>query len=362
MNLRETSTGSLRTALCGDQVLSVVVAPNFEQRSIGVIEWLLSNRAQLMEEGATLRPLNWLVLTFQGRNSPGFLDGVKGNHARKAMEMLVAEGFNETARHRSLPYPIDEDLLVSEIRAQLGGLGEAHEVLIDFSAIPRNVLFRLMRALSQGRLEPHIARGAELTLAYCWAKGYPEVGNLELIGEIRGQFERRALSEFVSDSDYCELVVLAAGSVHDAYSALASVEQLSRSAQVAVTVIYLVRDENLRESWRQLRNHHGLLHDTTTGWEIDFAFNITHVLDIMQQRMERAAREARQGRTVRVAAAVFGPKPAAVGTQMLVESFRGMGEAEHLSFSLDIFNSMGSQYLSVYSLGVGDLSVYALDG
>lgn len=354
--IQEISIDHLRTCLVGDDPLLVVVAPNFEERSRGLVDAVLSERVRLLTEGISPRPIVWLILVFQGSN-PNFLDGVKGNIARGVVADLRSEGFLAEARLRVLPYPISGQRLISEVNEELRELGPASSSIIDFSAIPRNVLYRLIGSISQGRFEPYIRKDERPILAYCWAKRYPEVRSLELIGEVRGQSSQLPLSEFVKDADYCELTVLAAGSVHDAYSALTAVTPLARSAEVNITTIFFMNPSNLEESWRQLRNHHGLLREASQSGQIEYCYGTDHFLGLVERRLDRAILQARKGREVAFAAAHFGPKPMVVGTQLLLEQ---LGDAP--AFRADMFNSMGTQYLSVYSLGVGGISLYALGG
>lgn len=358
--IREIDNEQLRECMVGTDPVLVVIAPNFEERSRGFVDHVLALRARISDEGLPLRPLRWLVLIFQGDN-PNFLDGVKGHNARKAITELYAEGFEPAVRFKALPYPITGPRLVSEIRDELRDLERVESAIIDFSAIPRNVLYRLIESITQGQFEPHIDAHTSIHLAYCWATSYPDVRNLELIGEIRGQSSQLPLAQFVAGADYCDLTVLAAGSVHDAYGAVTGVRDLARSAVVNLTTIYFMNPWNLDESWKQLRNHHGLLREANNGWQIEYCFGTNHFVDIIERRLERALVESEKGRKVAFAAAHFGPKPMVVATQMILDRFvaRQTGTRR---LRADMFNGMGTQYLSVYSLGVGRLSFFSLDG
>lgn len=362
MKLHELDHRRLRELLIGTDPLLVIAAPNFEQRSRGVVERILATRVRLSDDGFQVRPIEWLLVTFQGAGGANFLDGVKGNMARETQTDILSESKSDHVEFCLIPYPLDEQSLILYLRGGLHGLTVPEVVIIDFSAIPRNILFKLVVAMSRDALVPHIHGDDQVYLTYCWATHYPQMGNLELVGETRGQLSRQPLSSFVEGSDYCEVTVLNAGAVHDAYAALTSVEPITLTGDTSITTVYFVHNFNLRESWRQLHNHHGLLRQAGAGWQVEYAFTVNHVLDIVERSAECALIEARKGRRAVFAAANFGPKPVVVGTQMIVENIMYQASRENLKLDADLFNSMGTQYLSVYSLGVGHVSVFRLAG
>jgi hypothetical protein len=86
-----------------DRPVAIILAPNFESRSISVCEQLVRNlhRRKILQ-----KRVHWFVLTLQGTHPPEILDALKAIHTRAVLSVLRKSGYDgDQVIHRMIPYP-----------------------------------------------------------------------------------------------------------------------------------------------------------------------------------------------------------------------------------------------------------------
>jgi len=228
-------------------------------------------------------------------------------------------------------------------------------VIIDFTSIPRPILTALMEGLASGEL---LRRDISPYLGYTWARAYPEVSAFEDYGRPKGAFSDSTVDELLEGIAHLELVVTTGTSIHEAHAVLGELDRRRGHLTARVRIVNFMNHANLSESWRQLTNHQALL-DASKGWQVEYAFSVRHVLARVNRAWLGAQEAERAGRgPVALLVAPFGPKPISVGVQLLMADLRRTSTAARL----EVLRSSESQYLSVYSLGASDCSLFHYQG
>ena len=348
--IRDTSAG----------LLVVLVAPNFELRSLRLCELILEEIAVARKDGVPVREIRWLIVTLQGRHAHNSLDSVKASYAYRCLDWLSVLA-RQDVRHEVWEYPVTSARLETLFLSLLGDWRPV-TLLADFSALPRNVLFKLLQTLDRhGSRTAGLAAVQQVFLAYSWARSYPDSGSLEAVGNVTGHFSEVSLSDFLRNCEYANIVLVTSGSVHDSFSVINSVAEVRNGRDLTRQVVTFMNSRNFSESWKQLRNHYTILdRSAAEGWIQSYAFSIRQALALFE-RAANAAIKRGVGMDSRLALCTFGPKPLAVGAQLIVEDVRRQALIGR-RVSADLFNSHGSQYLSTYSIGAGAVSVFEYSG
>lgn len=360
-SLRVGDLGSVRSIIrsCSRKQLVVILAPNFEERSTLCCEELLNIIREECPDHPDAVSISWVVFTLQGRHSPTFLDAIKAVNVRKVIRSLQAADRRDKVVHKILEYPIDQGRFVSELALLMHGLSSIDELIVDYSAFPRNLLSALIEEVEKsGGLGSRFPSVGSLTLLYAWSESYPKAAGPELLGEVVGHFSRLPLRSLLEGRNHAEIVIFAAGTTHDTFSLLESVRDNGMGNQIGIHLVNFVHTDNLLESRLKLRNHYTILRDAPLrGVQVRYVFTVRHALAYMRDVAQICAQAVEEGSRSLLAIGSFGPKPIAVGAQFVVQEFLrkcdSVGDAR-----ADVLNSRGSQYLSPYSLGSGKIGVF----
>ncbi|MEA3063260.1 MAG: hypothetical protein QOJ94_3041 [Sphingomonadales bacterium] len=346
------------SALTGDIV--VIIAPNFEERSTAMPKRLIRDFKKANIQRSRVR---WFVLTIQGSHSPEILDAVKAIYTRKVIGRLVDAGYPlERVHHQVVAYPMASEKFTSLLARSFRLLDGPLNLIIDFSALPRNLLSTLLtQVASSGPPAAALPNVRTAWLVYANAKLYPDGSGPEFVGNIIGNFTGIPLRELLEHKTHADIVLLAGGSGHDAFEVLDIVRSTKLGNQIRLHVVNYISDTNLHESHRKLRHHYGLLAEAQRlGADIRYIFSVRHALEFMRQTARRCASVRNSGFSTLFAVAPFGPKPFAVAAHFVRQEYLGMlTDREYLE--ADVLNSSGTQYLSLYSMGVGPPLAFRLD-
>lgn len=333
----------------------IILAPNFEERSVHCCRELLD----MIDAESTKARISWIVLTLQGRHSPTFLDAIKAVNVRRVLGLLHESGHANDLDHRTLEYPMDQGKFISELALLIRGIAAIDELIVDYSALPRNLLSALIEEVeaSSGGARK-FPRVKSVSMLYAWAVAYPKASGPELLGEVVGHFSRLPLRSLLEGRDHAEVVIFAAGTTHDAFSLLESLRGHGMGNQIGIHLVNFMHTDNLLESRLKLRSHYTLIRDAPQqGVQVRYVFNPRHALAYMRDVAKVCVQASEDGARSLLAIGSFGPKPIAVAAQFVAQELRRIHGAL-TDVQADVLNSRGSQYLSPYSLGAGDISAY----
>lgn len=356
MRLSECDRAAIRDLVrdAGAGLLAVIVAPNFEKRSLRVCETILEELAEAEADRVPVREVRWLVLTLQGKHAHNSLDSVKASYAYRALTWINSRD-SRAVQHNVLEYPLSPGRLGTTL-LKLVGDWKPTALLADFSALPRNAVFQLLKTFDTHGTSRGMSSLKRVLLAYAWARSYPDTGSLEAVGGLTGHFTGASISDFIRERQYVNIVLVTSGSVHDSFSVVNSVAETRAGRDLTRQVVTFMNAYNFQESWKQLRNHYSILDKSAgEGWVQSFVFSIRHALSMFEHAAEDVLAKAASMDSCLVICP-FGPKPLAVGAQLIVEDARRRaGDGSRVA---DMFNSSGSQYLSTYSIGAGVVSLF----
>jgi hypothetical protein len=346
------------SALEGDIV--IIVAPNFEERSTAITRRLIR---ELKKNNIRRSRVRWFVLTIQGNHSPEILDAVKSIYTRKVIDRLLFAGYSpERVHHQMVAYPMASERFTSLLARSFRSLGGPLSLVIDFSALPRNLLSTLLtQVAASGSPAAALPNVTNAWLVYANAKSYPDTSGPEFVGNIVGNFTGIPFRELLEHKTHADIVLVAGGSGHDAFEVLDIARSTKLGNQIRLHVVSYISDSNLHESHRKLRHHYGLLAEAQRfGADIRYIFSVRHALEFMRQTARRCASVRNAGYSTLFAVAPFGPKPFAVAAHFVRQEYLDMlAHREHLE--ADVLNSSGTQYLSLYSLAVGPPLAFRVD-
>jgi len=107
-------------------------------------------------------------------------------------------------------------------------------------------------------------------------------------------------------------------------------------------------------------NQHLLAQAHEKGDHVEFTFSPADASRRLDIIAEDALRKQLQGERHPFIVAPFGPKPLTIAAYFAVARFCRQGQESHSRPVADIALMSGFQYMSVYSMGKGDISVYAI--
>lgn len=337
--------------------IAIILAPNFEERSTRCCDDLLK-LIHLERKQGSLVEIHWIVFTLQGRHSPSFLDAIKAVNVRRVIRALVREGHGEQINHKIIEYPIDHRRFISELVLLMREITSIDQLIVDYSAIPRNLLSALIEEVAvSGTPRSSFPPVGKVALLYAWAQSYPKAAP-ELLGEVVGHFSRLPPRDLLSGCDHAEVVIFAAGTTHDAFSLIESVRINGMGNQTGIHLVNFMHNNNLLESRLKLRNHYAILRDAPMeGVQVRYVFTVRHALAYMRDVAQVCGQATEEGLRSLLAFGSFGPKPLAVAAQFVVQEYKDKYNNVP-DVRADVLNSRGSQYLSPYSLGAGGITVF----
>ncbi|GAA1033701.1 MULTISPECIES: hypothetical protein [Amycolatopsis] len=336
----------------------IILAPNFEERSTHCCTELIELFEGLDQDGSTSE-IHWIIFTLQGRHSPTFLDAIKAVNVRRVVQALSGGQHRGRVAHKIIEYPIDPGRFLGELALLMRGLPCIDQLIVDYSAVPRNLLSALIEEVAasssnRGRF-PKVRKVA---LLYAWADNYPKAAGPELLGEVVGHFSSLPLRSLLEERDHAEVVIFAAGTTHDAVALLEALRGNGMGNQIGIHLVNFMNSDNLLESRLKLRNHYTILRDAPLqGVQVRYVFTVRHALAYMRDVAAICSQASDEGLRTLLAIGSFGPKPLAVAAQFVVQEHA----EQHGTTSevrADVLNSRGSQYLSPYSLGARDITVF----
>ena len=265
----------------------------------------------------------------------------------------------EHVEHKILEYPIEQGRFISELGLLMHGISVIDELIVDYSAFPRNLLSALVEEVdASGDLGSKFPQVRSVALLYAWASNYPKAAGPELLGEIVGHFSRLPLHSLLEGRNHAEVVIFAAGTTHDAFSLIEAARDNVMGNQIGIHLINFMHTENLLESRLKLRNHYTMLRDAPLrGVQVRYVFTVRHALAYMRNVAAVCGQATEEGARSLLAIGAFGPKPISVAAQFVVQEYRRK-YSEFRDVRADVLNSRGSQYLSPYSLGAGSIAVF----
>jgi hypothetical protein len=358
----------LESMLDASRPSSIIVAPNFEDRSIALAQ-TFCERA-----GAVQSQNRWHIITLQGQNEYDARDYIKARNCNRVYETLTDSGFvdGENLFLQRVMNPANEDELRVLLGSATDGMGEDFTLIVDVSAIPRAFLWQLISALSPERSNvAGFIKPKRLLLAYSWAKDYSPTLEFETTGSIIDSVSARPLEQIVSRSASIDAVIFTSGNTRNAYMAVQLISSFAHKKEFFVELVHFVRPRGFARSWHHLKLHQELLgkRPSTDRMANSFVFHVEHALAWLRALSEKSFKKLKERRDHSFIIAPNGPKIVSILAQFVADeyiarivddrdlSIRLRDEGRSPKDCVSVLSTRGSQFLSIYSLGVdGEMS------
>lgn len=352
----------------------VISAPNFEERSLEFIRFVGRGLEKLP------RTVDWRIVTLQGSNRYDILDFVKARNANRALEYLRATEFEDGtgAICHELPYPPRDGDIRHFLRECSEIQSEDYSLVIDASAIPRGVLWAIIRLLSnKGRGAMGFRAPRSIYVTYAWAKAYPAYADAENVGRIQDSFAEKSLAETIERSESVDAVLVTSGNSHLASRTLDQIMQNSSKRDVAVEVVNFIRPRGFDRS-----NHHMLMHQGLSAAAADndrvsssYVYHVEHAFRWFETLADKAFEKLQNNIHHTFILSPFGPKVLNICAQLVAEDYllkiradpdlvQKLSAANRLPTDcVSVLNAQKTQYLSTYSIGAdGEITVLKFSG
>lgn len=357
-----------------DHPVSVITAPNFEDRSNAFIQKYCSE--------ALRRELNnrWHIVTLQGKNEYDARDFIKARNCNRAYSSLTRSGLKDGQNLflKQMLVPTSNEDLRALLGGATDGMGDDFTLVIDVSAIPRAFLWQLIFALSPSR---SMTRGfrvpKNLWLVYSWAKSYPDTFEFETVGRIADSISARSLDEIVYRSDSMDAVVFTSGNTRSAYIAVDAFARTAHKKDFFVEIVHFVRPLGFSQSWHHLRLAQELLakKPSTDRMQNSYVFHVEHALAWMRTLAKKSFQKLKQRGDHTFVIAPNGPKILSILAQFVADEYISAimddpklvsqlsAQGKSPKDCVAVLTAQGSQFLSIYSLGTdGEITCAAVNG
>ncbi len=353
MALSEIGQEDLARTLRGGERLAVLLAANYEERSLAALRWLigvtqkpfLAERSERIAVG---------LLSLRSKSPLGLLGDTSAANQAMAIAALNRAGLPHKLFTLTYPEPDPREIkqALGELFKLFGPPDGPCRLVWDISALPRGLIVDILELLCGSEWQENYPVKA-ITYLYAWAGHYPNRDYPESVGKVKGQITGRDLGDLIEQhaGENSTAIVVTCGEGHDASQ---TYEELLRDRITRHVYFFFYRDDPLT-SLHCLRANQELLSQARRRHDrFEYLFSPADV----SRRLEHVASNVATRPGGFFVVAPFGPKPLTVAAYLAVAKCRHDWRKKRRTSVADVLLMPRSQYTSVYSLGVRSLSAY----
>lgn len=347
--------------LDGSRHYILILAPNFEDRSLAVAEDVCTNVR------ADHSKLSIAVVTLQGKEEYDARDFIKARNCNQCLRNLEEAGFKKglNLHHRSLENPISESGLARLFGLLERGQGE-YDLVIDVSSLPRTFLWALLDYVNNN--ESHArpgSKGKRIFLVYSWAESYSNSLEHESVGDVVDHIREEPMADVVANYRSADVVLFGSGSTHSAFHTLNIVKRNASERDIELEFVSFLRPNRFSHFWESAVRQQELFASTALQDRVSrsFVFDEEHALYWLRDLAARSVSRLKDRSDHLFAIIPGGPKIISIISQFVVMEY-----SDKIKLELDAGNlteteslkkrhyaAVGGhgrgQYLSVYSFG-----------
>lgn len=348
----------------GSAPLIVVLFPNYEDRTCGVIKKIQS----LYSNHQFRRNFSLLMFCLKNKSNNNIL-----------LEDLKERNI-ETIKKRLSDVPIDEFWLeypsnfspnalkihIQRVLEKKNGASQQNaDILFDISTIPKSILFYLCENIKE------FIRGqiiGNIYFAYCLPKKYSEVPYAQDIGLLKGLFSGEALH--FSPGQSIQTILFPSRTGHEGKLLSDSLDSISRNT--SYSIYFPVHKDNFLDSLNIMQANQSLidresylnyfyctLDDAIKSLDELFQKEFIKIEHIIKSLKEKEYEKEYPLLPQVYLVAPFGAKIFLPVAYFELLNLRSVAPEV---ITVEIANVKGFQYTSSYSLGIGDLTCFKLNG
>jgi len=334
--------------LCVNRPTVLLAAPNYEERSVGFLEWFLDAcSSHSIDPSRVFTQLLWP----QGTSTRvELLEQLKVTHFGRLKGQLERyPGW----RRNVIAYP--NDFNNREVLNALSQLpecfpGEPHNLVVDISCMPKRVLFSVCEGIQRIVSSADAPQQTSVFFVYTSPKKYAALRYAQNVGQVTGLFSgcpiHQSRSEHVSAFVFPSLQGYEGKLLYDGVRAHVS---------SSVTAFISVSGSDYHTSLATMRANQFLMEQRDV--DVVYYFSLKDGLNKLERRIEDEARRTTglEEHSRMILVAPFGPKVFVVAAYFMLQNMQTDGTPD-----TEIAHVGGFQYLSLYSLGVSDFSGFRL--
>lgn len=358
---------NLNTILCESNSLIIVLFPNYEDRTHGIID----NIQQILRQYGPEKDINFLMFCLKNKsNNNMLLEDLKEQNIELIKKTLNCRRISEywleypsNFSPNALKMPIQHIL---KEKSTSSTSGEKADILLDISTIPKSILFHLCEDIKEFIRGKSIGK---IFFAYCLPKEYSQVPYAQDIGLLKGLFSGKAL--YFPPSQCIHTIMFPSRLGHEGKLLCDSLDSLSRNTSYSIffpihkdnfiaSLDIMQANQSLIDRESYLNFFYCTLDDAIKSLDKLFYNEATKIHRIIKSAKDETKTEDAVTLVPQVyLVAPFGAKiffPIAYFELLYLRSV-----APEI-VSVEIVNVKGFQYTSSYSLGIGDIACFELDG
>jgi len=334
--------------LCKKRPTVLVATPNYEERSVGFLQWFLKEC-----DPSTIDPTRIIIHLLWPKGTSArvdLLEQLKALHFEKITEPLKQYTVDRTVF--SYPNDFNDREIIDHVLRTLEYFpGEPYNLLIDISCMPRLVLVSVCHAIRQFFLSKETRQQISVYFVYASPGRYAALRYAQNVGGIKGYFSGRPIHD--CRSDHLSAIVFPS---LQGYEGKLLYDEVRTRISSSVTAFVAVNCNDYLTSLATMRANQFLLEQRDVN--ISYYFSIKDGLDklayLLENEASRAAERIAHSKLILVAP--FGPKVFTIAACFMLWNLKDNFEG----IDTEIAHVSGFQYLSLYSLGLGNMSGYKL--
>lgn len=317
------------------------ISPNYEDRSIGLLEHLISLKGVLN--------FSVVLLKLQSKNyKVEILEDLKLSQYQKVVKALSqsAIDFMEV----EVAYPDRYTSMTIEHLFRDTIEDKNCEVVFDFSCLPKVVIIDICKFICGQQV------CSKFSFAYSSAKEYPKIRHPQAIGDLRGIISHKSLSKLLETYHEGTLVNFP-GDL--GYSGQLISDQVSKHPDFDQYVFIYMRRRNPLSAYDAMAGNMHLLGEAYREWRNNVINHFTiqdgfRKLTEIVEKLENKLTNSKEKHLVIFAP--FGPKPLVVGCFLMMKKLEKFD-----NIAVDIIQESSFQYSSVYSIGIDKTYLFYVD-
>ncbi len=345
-----------------------MIAPNFEERSTGVVNYI-NNHIAIDSSNSIVH-----ITTLQAQKPKEILDEIKDANAQYAVRELTEKGI--ILERELITYPTnDPTQYFTKIIDFIGRHTNRANIFLDISSVPRGLIFKLFDFLF-GRVQGSEILLDNLTISnlfliYSQAYSYPRTVDADLLGIVKGTYNPNSISTLLNDKDVVDIVIFLNGNGHDAAQTFDEVSEANTNVQKHI-FIYLNK-ANFLHSYRKMNNSLNVINRARIqSGKIQYVFSMEDISHSLKSIVDETVHSHSLASSSAFYIGAYGPKPIGMCgyiairyyEKMLNEKIKGLqnqNRPHNKSFRTDILGLAGAQYTSIYSFGYRQTNIYKVD-
>ncbi|WP_036945735.1 hypothetical protein, partial [Pseudobacteroides cellulosolvens] len=330
--------------------LVVVICPNYEERSIHFIKEIVSN-----SDKATIYPV---VLYLQNRNNNNeLLDGLKDRYYNELRQDIHIDNI-----YIKIDFP--DNYSATAIEAKLKKRLKTYfnnvkkfNVLIDITSMPGQLIFTLCD-IHRKLIEENTFGINKVLFSYVSPNSHSTVQYAQDVGMLYSFFSEQPL-EINEDRSVCS-IIFPSRSGHEGKLLLDYLN--SRLIEHRTNIFFSIDSNDYLDSLEIMRANQTLLnsHESEIKYYCSLMDGIRRLLTQIDVEIAKLKKHAyTKGQLYLVAP--FSPKIILPVAYYALKRIERLSKELGIDVEIEICHTKGFQYTSVYSLGIGNLSIYEVN-